>query len=414
MGNLIHSSSYKPKVIPVNGLGSWSEIDRVQSIDKTGTLNRIKVEEVGRDGVVDYIKQTPSVGYRMTQLEYGSLEFFNRICNKADANTSLTLSDFKTSTFDICAYKDDDAGTFKSTLWLPKLRTAGFGINIGSPTGLIERSFDFIGEDWIEWQGNNKYLIFRQETVESGEFESGNTVHYNLSGGTYPAPVADPDDTDKYILRVVRVRSGTATELTATTDYYYEHDDTELLVYSCQVGDTINIWYTATTYISGSNPFTENDSDLAGIHADSASIYLATNNYVYRLQSIALDVRFEREDIFEVGNNVVVSRGIRNKTVTYTLGRILEALTIEEVLRGKSADYGKLDIRQFATDLATRVYIYANNSKNTGDFKIGFKSTDLTPSEIRGGAANDTYVNQGNTLEGENLTISNVKGTIDA
>jgi len=406
---MINYTDFDPKIIPVLGTGDWSNIDRAQSIDKTGTLNKIKVEEIGRDGVVEYVNQPPSVTYRLTQMEYGSISFFNKLANVADNIDTLDLNDFKTSTFDICAFLTDDDGTFKGTQWLPKLRLSGFSINIGSPQALIQRNFDFVGEDWIVWQGANKYLIMKKETIESGDIISGDTIEFTVED---PIAVTDPI-TGKVIQRVVKISNGVSTELVEDTDYTYESGGT-LTIEDCILGDVIKYWYTAGSFESGEVPFEENDTDLPAIHADSASIFLASGNYVYRLQSVTIDVRLERFDISEIGNSEIVLRGVRTKTVTITLGRLLQTFTIEEILAGQVADFGKLDIREFSDKFILRVYLYTDKEKEIGDFEIGFKAIDLAPSEIRGGASIGNYVEAGNTLTGQDLTISTVKATIDA
>lgn len=406
---MILYTDYDPRIIPVFGDSDWDEIDRVQTLDKTGTINKIRVDEVGNDALVGYIDQPPTIGYRLTQLEYGSLTFWEKLVNKK-SQTSITLADFKTSAFDICAYLTDDGGTFKGTLWIPKLRTAGFSISVADPNSLLERSFDFAGEDWIHWQGNNKYLIYKECTVESGEVTKTITV-------SDPSAVQDPDfdsgDEDDYILRVVRVRSGTATELVAGTgDNEYSYSAPTLTIDSCETDDVIKYWYTAGSYIGSQTPFVANTSDLAGIHANSINISIESESTIYRLQGVTIDVRFDRQDLFELGNDNVVQRGVRNKTVTVTLGRIFEDATIEEVLRGKSADYGKLDLRKFGDELKVKVKVYSDRTHST--FKIGYCATKLAPSEIRGGTSVDNYVDYGNTMVGEALSIVNDETIFDA
>jgi hypothetical protein len=391
------------------GLGTWKQVDRVQSIDKTGTINKLKVEEQGRDGVVEYVDQPPSVTYRMSQYEYGNLEVFRTLANLSDSATTVTLNDFKASTFDICSYLTDDSGVFKGTVWIPKQRLTGFNVNIKSPTGLIERSFDFIGEDWITWQGANKYLIYKEETVESGDIVSGDSAEFTVSA---PVAVEDPDDS-VYILRVAKITAlGVSSELVAGTGYSYSAGTGKLTVEDVTVGDLIKYWYSAGSYITGQSVFTNNNSDLPAIHADSASIYLATGNYLYRLQNVAIDVKLERFDVGEIGSNEVVTRGVRTKTVTITLDRNLEDFVFEEILAGQTVGYGKLDIRKFSDKFTLRVKLYSSPAKTT--FKIGFKAIDLAPSEIRRATSIGNYVTLGNTLTGQDLTIANDVAVIDA
>jgi hypothetical protein len=404
-------TEYKPKTIPVFGLGDARSVARVQSIDKTGTINKTKVEELGRDGVVEYVDQAPAVTYKLNQLEHGNIDYFRALANKSDAVDTIVLNDFGSSAFDMVSYVDD-SGTFKGSLWIPKLRLSGFTINIGSPKDLITRAFDFVGEDWIQWQGDNKYLIYKEEVAESGTFEI--TVED-------PEAVKDPNSEsgeDNYILRVVRVRDAVGTELvedneSAPADNTWSYDTGTLTVLDCEAGDTIKYWYTAGVYITAEEPFELNDDDLPAIHANSASIYLETGNYIYRLQSVSIAVALDREDVGEIGNDEVVQRSIKAKTVTITLGQLLNSpYTMEEILAGKTEDYGKLDIRKFSDKFVLRVKLFSNKGKGT--FKIGFKCIDLAPTEVSQGASVGTNVKKGNTLVGQDCIISIDSTIIDA
>jgi hypothetical protein len=404
---LIHSQAgFKPKIFPIKGDVAPAEIDRAQSLDPRITMNREKIEELGRDGIVDYLKQTPTVGATLAQREYGSLEFFRKLANVSDATTSLTLNNFKTSYFDIVAYLEDDDGNFEGTLWYPEQRLTGFSITIGDPTAIIDRSFEFSGEKAKILQGDNKYLIYIRKAVESGDLDSADAYAVTLDD---PSPVEDPDNAGTYILRIIRVRSGESTELASSA--YSFSGPSSLTIDSAQIGDVYKIFYSAGSYITGQEYFTENDSDLAGILAHSASIYIGTSDYLYKLQSATIDVRFDREDVREIGNKDVVVRGIRNKTVTITLGKLLDKWTMEEVLRGVATDYGIIDISQFSSNLTLISAVYSDSTKST--FKLGFKGTSMSPTEYTPGTATiDAYVNTGTTIEGENLLITTVSGDL--
>jgi hypothetical protein len=403
---MIHSSYYRPRIVPVLGDVDSAEIDRAQSIDPTSTLNREKVEEIGRDGAVGYLKGSPTIGYRLAQLEYGSLELWQKLINSAVKGNigqdEITLNDFKTPYFDILAYLTDDDATFRGTMWYPALRTSGFSINIGDPQARIERSFDFVGESSIIWQGANKYVIF-------GKYECGSGGDNDIDL-TAKAPAEDPDNTGVYMLRVVRVRAGVSTVLVDGTDFSYSNATKILTITSVVASDVIKYWYTSAT--APDVIFTPNDADASALLGDCASVYLyvpasgkpSDSDYIYRLQSVNLEVRFDREDQREIGNKNVVQRGIRTKTVTATLGRLMEQFTIEEVLRGEVAGYGKIDIEKFTDQVALIVKVFSDNTKST--FKYGFLATGMTPTEIRGGANVGEYSNGETALEGENLIIS--------
>ena len=404
MSNIVHTSAYQPKVFPYNGSATPSQIDRAQEISSGLTSERTKVEELGTDGIVDWIDSIPSVTPTLRQMEYGEMNFFNQLANQAVASSSVELKDFKTTQVSIAAYETDEDDNFLGTTWYPNLRLTGFSLNLADPNALIERNFTFIGEDKIVYQGNNQYLIYLEHTMVSGETGSVDIVIGSGDYADYPSPVLDPDTSGTYFDSIIRVRSGTATELVFGTDYTYNSGTDTITIVSAAVGDVVKCYYTATTYITGEVPFTSNTSDLGAIRADSASLYLGSGNYLYKLQSATLDVSWERNDVKELGNSEVVARGVNDITTTITLGRVVATYTLDEVLRGESADYGKIDVREFANDIVFYIYIYSDKTKDT--FKIGYKLKDLSASALDDGATINDYLTEGNTLTGEEGMIA--------
>lgn len=403
---MISASNLKPRIIPVTGTGLSAEIDRAQSIDPTVSTNREKVEEIGREGTVGWLKKASSVPYRLTQLEYGNIEFWQKLVNSetlgADGQTEITLSDFKSPYFDILAYLTDDDSTFRGTVYYPSLRTAGFSINIGDPQAMIERNFDFTGEIYNIYQGNNKYIIFDSYTCGSG---SDNDIDL-----TAKPPIADPDNPTSYMIRVVQVSGGVSTELVSGTGYTYSNSTKILTITSVTAGDIIKYWYSSSS--APTTQFTNNDSDVAGILGDCVSLYLyipasgkpGSSDYLYRVQSASIDVRFDREDLREIGNKNVIQRGIKNSTVTVNIGRKLEQFTIEEVLRGEAAGYGKLDVDKLTDNASFIIKIFSDNTKTT--FKYGMRIDNLTATTIKASATKNEYVNGDVTMESEDCIIS--------
>jgi hypothetical protein len=410
-----HASNYKPRLFPILGAGSPAEIDRAQGIDPTITLNREKVTEIGRDGAVGYIKKSPTVGYRLGQLEYGSIEIYQKLINTAILGNvgqdAIDLNNFKTPYFDICAYITDDDGTFEGTVHYPTLRVSGFSVSIADPQANIERSFDLVGEKAITWQEGNKYLIVEEVILASAQ----TTIDFGSGADITQIPVKDPDTngiTDEYILRVVHVdvSLGTSKELVRTTDWTYS-DGTKILtlIASVDTGDTIRVWFSSAD--APDTQFALNDVDPSALTGESADIFMCvgdptgSESRLIRLQSVTLDVTFDREDQMEIGNSEVVQRGIRAKTVTITLGRLLEDFTIEEILRDKlGASYGKLDVEKFVDDITIVVKVFSDNTKST--LKYGFMAKNLSPSELRPSIATEEYGNRENVLIGEELIIS--------
>ncbi|MHA1864931.1 MAG: hypothetical protein ACTSWZ_00365 [Candidatus Heimdallarchaeaceae archaeon] len=393
---LIHSSYFRPKVNPVKSDENPTEIDRLQDFTGTITLNRTKIEEIGREGIVDWRKTSPEVSLTLRQLEYGSLEMYNQLANKSLSSTKVELKEFKTSMVDIAGYKTDDDGNFVSTIWYPKFRLSGISLAIGDPDALLERTFTLVGEDEITLKNNNKYLIFKKTNPSEGQDQT-----ITISD---PTVVADPDNSGAYLFRVGRIRSGTYTELTHGTDW--SCDGTDLTINGQSYSsDVIKYVYSASSYISGEEPFVANDSDAAGLTADSCSIYLIdTSNYIYKLQSVGVDITFDRFDTKEIGSKEVVARGIRDTTVRITLGRILHQWTLEEILRGVAGlDFGKIDIRKFQDELTLLIKVYTDNTKNS--FAIGYKFIGLAPVGLDAGVPLNDYVTRGVSLEGESGSI---------
>ena len=275
----------------------------------------------------------------------------------------------------------------------------------------IENSFDFVGEYPKILQGTNKYLIELRKEMESGESGSVDIVIGSGDYTNYPDPVEDPNNAGVFMLRVCRVRGTETIDLVLTDDYTYNSGTTTLTILDAEVGDVIRVIYSASNYIIGANPFVLNNVDPAGLLADTVSIFIASGEYVYRVQSITFDVTLDREDIKEVGNSNVVARGIRSKTVGVTIGKIEQTFRIEEVFQGVTAGHGIIDPTKFKDDITVVMKIYSNNTKSL--FKLGLCATNLSPTEMRGDRAGiDTYVNKENALEGEEIFITSSNGEL--
>lgn len=407
---MLHASKFQPRIIPIFGTGDPAEIDRAQDITPTGTLNREKVNEIGRVGTVGFVKKTPSITYDLNQLEYGSFEFWRKVANVDDSATTITQEDFKTAAVDICAFLTDDDGTFLGTLLYPNLRTSGFELTIGSPDDTIARSFNLVGEQSYTYKGAAPYYISLDKTVASS---GDNTIDCSAR-----VPAIDPDaaagatDAVKYIYRVVRTRSGVSTKLNpdVTGGYTYSNSTNLITVDDAEVDDFYRVWYASAT--APATLFTNNDSDPAGLNADVASIYLyvpgsgkpSGDDYLYRLQSVTISPSLTRDDKKEIGNKDVVLYGVSETACNVTLGSIMGEMTMEEALRGVDSDYTKIDISKFSDDITLIVRIYEDNTKET--LKWGFNIPNLSPTDINQGASANAYVTKGATLEGEEFTLS--------
>ena len=388
---MIHAKMCKPRAFPWNSARVPEQIDRLQNITGDQTLNREKVYEIGRVGRLGFKRGVPSFAYSATQFEYGSMAFFYDLANKATpggAPYDVDLDDLVETQTDIAAFLTDDNATFRGSIWFPGLRVNGFSINIADPDATIERSFDLIGEDYKMIDSN--YLSYETATA------AGATTVIVLD----PVPILYTA-TD-YIFRVLRVRSGVVSELEETTDWTFAAPAT-VTVTGGVVGDVIKIYYpSATAYTT---TWTDNDSDPDLLLAEYAEIRLkvGTGTRIYRLQSVGIDVAFDRADYKEVGNSEVVQRGVNNKTVTVALNRFAEDFALEDILASDTI-YPYIDPRNFAEDIQMQVKIYSEKAHT--NFKIGYLITGLSPTTI--GATQDVEAYQQRTcnLESDNLKIS--------
>jgi hypothetical protein len=402
-------------IYPVNGLGGAASIARAQAIDPTVATNFQIIKEIGSVNTVGFVRKIPKVGYRMTQTEYGNFGFWQQITNKASSVTTLTQEDFKTTAFDLVSLATDDNGTVLGTLLYPFMRTTGFSLHIGNPDATIERTFAFDGEKAIYWQTPNTYYTMDVFICGTATDDIKVLANVPVSDPDIAAEYVSPSDALLYIYRVVHITAstGVATILTADVDYSFVHTTKTLtLIASVASGDTVKVFYTTSTKPTAET-WSQDLASAAGINATSASIFLyvpgsgetANQNFVYRLQSIALDVAQTRADQKQIGTRDVIQLGVDVTKVTVKLGRIMEKLTVENVLRGAGAGYPKIDVENLGTNMSVMAYIYSDDFKQT--FLYGFKMPKLAPADIAQGVSVNAYVKADVTLFGEMITISN-------
>jgi len=394
---MIHAKMCKPRAFPWNSARVPEQIDRLQNITGDQTLNREKVYEIGRVGRLGFKKATPSFAYSATQFEYGSMAFWYDLANKATpggAPYDVDLDDLVETQCDIAAFLTDDNATFRGTIWFPGLRVNGFSINIADPDATIERSFDLIGEDYKMIDGN--YLSYETATA------AGATTVIVLD----PVPILYTA-TD-YIFRVLRVRSGVVSELEKTTDWTFAPPAT-VTVTGGVVGDVIKVYYpSATAYTT---TWTDNDSDPDLLLAEYAEISLkcGTGTRIYRLQSVGIDVAFDRADYKEVGNSEIVQRGVNNKTVTVALNRFAEDFALEDILASDTT-YPYIDPSNFAENIQMQIKIYSEKAHT--NFKIGYLITGLSPTTIGTTQDIEAYNQRTCNLESDNLKVSSSESEI--
>ena len=398
---MIHAKYCKPRIFPWNSARAPEQIDRAQDIGGDLTLNREKQYEIGRDGILGYKKGTPSFSYSMRQFEFGSMAFWYSLINKVTPVAPpyyVTLEDLKTPYSDIAAFLTDDNGTFSGTIWFPKLRVNSFSINIGDPEAIVERNFDLIGEDYRILDGN--YFSYEEATaVAPGD----QTIVLS------PVPIEYASS--KYIFRVLRVRSGIVSELSegsGTNQWEFALPAT-VTVHDGLVGDIHKVYYeSATAYTT---LWTDNNADEDFLLAECCEIYMkvGTGTRIYRLQSVGLDVAFERTDYREIGNSEVVQTGVRSKTVTISLNRFSEDFSLEDILAGDTT-YPYINPRDFVENIQLQIKVFEDKTHTA--FKMGYLMTGISPTALTTAQPVEDYQTRTNTLECDNLKISDHESEI--
>ena len=395
---MFHARFVKPRIFGWNNDRTPAQINRVQDITGDLTLNREKVYEIGRESLLGYRKQTPSFTYAMTQFEYGNMETFRDLANKENPGTAddhyVDLDDLKTTKSDIVAFLTDDNNVFKGSIWFPKLRVNGFSINISDPTAIVERKFDLIGEDYKMLDG--KYFAFAKSTVVgTGSIDEAIVLS--------PVPVAWASA--EYIFRVLRVRGGEVTEIVkgSGADQWAFTGPATVTVKDCIAGDICKVYYeSATAYTT---TWTNDDADPDLLLGEYAEIHLkvGTATRIYKLQSIGIDVKFDRTDYREIGNSEIVQTGVKNQTVTISLDKYSEDFSLEKILASDTS-YPFINPRDFADNIQLQVKIF--NEKEHTTFKMGYLMNGISPTTLGTSQAVEDYQKRTNALECDNLRIS--------
>jgi hypothetical protein len=401
---MIHSKAVKPRIFPWLSERTPEQINRAQDIGGDLTLNREKQYEIGRDGILGYKKNTPAFKYSMKQFEYGAMELWYSLANLEEPGTgadhAIDLDDLKTKKFDIAAFLTDDSGTFEGTIWFPKLRVNGFTINIADPDAIIERNFDLVGEDYkilnVVPTSVGGYLAYQKATA------SGASTVIVLN----PVPVAHA--ASSYIFKVLRERAGVVSELVQTTDWTFAGPATVTVTGGVN-GDVIKVFYEASTAYT--TTWTNNDVEADFLTADSCEIYMkvGTGTRLYRLQSLGIDISFERTDYKELGNPEIVLTGAKSQTVKVSLDRYAEDFSLEKILAGDTA-YPYIDPRDFSENIQILVKVFSDKSHTA--FKIGYLMNKLTPTTMNSSQTKEDYGKRTTALECDNLKISDVESEV--
>ena len=404
---MIHAKMVKPRWFPWNSKRVPEQINRLQDIAGDLTLNRDKIYEIGRVDLLGYRQKTPSLSGKFTQFENGAMATWYSLANIVNPSVppnSVHLDDLVTTMTDFSAYETDDNNIFTGSIWFPKLRLAGFTLNIGDPDAILERNFNMVSE--------GSYILPDRYFAYQSVLVSGPGVETLLL-----APAATEYALGKYIFRVLRVRAGVVSELLNDQNIGLEAADTyrynplagTVLVQTCLLGDFIKVYYeSATAY---DTTWTDNNTEEKILLAEYCEVYMkvGTSTRLHKLQSLGIDVSFERTDYKEIGSNEIVQTGVKNKTVKISLSRFTEGFSLEEILAGDTT-YKFIDPSNFSEDIQIMVKIFGE--KEHTNFKIGYLMNKISPTAIGMSQAVQDYNKSTTALECDNLLISDLESEI--
>jgi hypothetical protein len=408
-----HSSATKPRIYPYNEDTLPIDIDRVQAFSGGVTQPSEAVYEMGRLEKVCTDLKILEEKCTLTQLEYGEIDFYLALANKATMPVGgVKLGDFDSSLMDIISVgKDKFGGVMEQTLWLPKLSLNSMTFNIANADSRIERTFDLGGDFFKILKNLNKIYMQKIFTVASGV--SLAPAVFSLAD---PVPAVDANVAGKYVQRVLRVRGSETVELDLTTDYTFSAPST-LTILLATSGDIYKVTYTAASFGTGGDYTALNDADLCYITADAVRITLqsgtGTEVELDRLTSFNISTTLNRISEAVIGLQEKLLKQVESYDVKVALnGRIKDA-KIEDVLMGKAGlNHSIIDPNEFKTDIICRVYVYENSTKST--FKLGYKVTGLAFADTTQDANANAFWTEGINLSSDNLVISNVEADIDA
>ena len=412
---MIHAKMVKPRIFSWNSARQPEQINRLQEVSGDLTLNRDKLYEIGRIDLLGFRKRTPSLAGRFRQYEYGSMAYWYSLANKENPASgdshSVELTDLMTTITDFSAYETDDNNTFTGSVWFTKLRVGGFTVNIGDPDAMLERNFNLVSEG--SYILPDAYFAYATKTTSVHSGDAPDTIHFGASG---EAPVPLAYAASKYIFRVLRIRGGQVTELVedetlspAVNTWGYNVGSKLLTMQSTETGDIYKAYYeSATAYAT---TWTDDNADASVLLAEYCEVSMKVGHAdrIYRLQSVGIDVTFDRTDYKEIGNNEIVQTGVKSQTVKISLNRFTEGFTLEDILASDTI-YPYIDPSEFSDNIQVMVKVFGE--KEHTNFKIGYLMKKVSPTSIGTSQVVQDYNKSSTTLEGDNMIISDLESEI--
>lgn len=370
-----HARSVSPFFIP-NKDGSPDDLHGVQNISAGASVDSEPVFVVGKNTKCGDDKSIPDATASVPQYERGEIQSYLTLANlNAEPAGGLTMSDFQNSLIDVALYeKAEFNGALEQTYWYPKMAISSIGFDIADQEARIERSFEFVGDNELQLNYDNKYFIHVKDVAPSGT--SGSYV-INVSD---PVPIADPNNSGAYILRIDRTRSGTLTQdLVLGTDFTYNSGTQDITITSALTSDTYNIYYSASSFGTAGDPTSVDSDTICFLKADSVTVLLSDGTTEVELDfltSVSIDASFSRIDESVIGNDEKIIKEVQSTTVDVSLnGRVKSSTIAEAFMNQLGNSWGITDVKKFFDNVRLTVKVYSNSDKTT--FLLGYQVDNL-------------------------------------
>lgn len=370
-----HSRAFSPYFIPNKG-GDARSFPGLTAFKGGVSVKGTDVFVIGKKVKCGTDKDIPESTVSITQLERGEILTYLTLANlDSEPVGGIDLEDFSSALVDVVAYgRDSFNGTIEETTWYPKTAIKSLNLNIADPNALIERSYDLTGDNEINLQDDNTFLIYVKNVAPTGT-----TGSYVISLAS-PVAVIDPNVSGRYIERVDLTRGDTTTTLAEGTDYTYSNGTHNLTITDADAADVYNVYYTSDSFGTAGDPTTVDSGDPCFLKASYVTVLLSDGIHETELDllsSLTIDVALNRIDESVIGNDEIVLREISDTPVTVSLtGRVKDSTFAKAFMEKLTLSWGITDVKDFTDNVRVTVLIYDSAAKD--NFLMGYQVEQLS------------------------------------
>lgn len=403
-----HAKSVSPWFVPNKG-GLADDFGGITNIQYGISVSKEDVFVVGKEAKCGSDQAIPESTVTFTQFERGQMQTYLTLANLDAVPTGgIDMGDFSTAKTDVILYeKDDFNGVLEQTIWIPKTVINSLTLNITDAEARIERNIELAGDNKIELNYANKFLIWVKATAETGDVGS---MVIDLSD---PLPVVNPNVSGEYILRVDRTRDGETTTLD-TDEYSYSTGTNDLTIPDTEVDDVYNIYYSAGSFGTAGDPTTVDSADPCFLKAKNVTVTLndgSTTVELDLLTSLSIAATLNRLTEAVIGKEEKIINEVESVETTISLNGRVKDSTIAEVFMNKAGqNHGINDPNLFNDNVTLTVKIYDDALKT--NFLIGYEVSGLTFVSDNSDFTSNSFGTLDVSMSADNLLITDDEGDL--